>query len=145
MSKLVKKFRVIAACLSLVLGILGICGDAVAKASVNSNLIILDTIYIGNGDITAPVKVWKTQYEAYGVTLVLKNQDNSTAKTYHVSVLSGVVTFPDGNYATIEYSWDDNYYIISFCISSSTIPRYTRLYIYSGDVEADINGRYFWF
>jgi len=84
MGKLVKKLSVIVVCLSLVLGVMGVNGGVVAKASVNSDSIIVCNIYKSNENTVATiqVKVWKARYEAHGVTLAFSNGDDSTAKTY---------------------------------------------------------------
>lgn len=146
MGKLVKKFSVIAACLSLVLGVMGVCGGAVAKASVNSDPVIMQSISQNqdNTVATAVVKVLKDQYEAFGVSLVCTNGDTATAKTYPISELNGTFNFGDGNSATVEYSWDEGYYIITYQIKRSNIAKSARAYFYSGSAKAE-NGGYGYF
>lgn len=146
MSKLVKRFSVIAACLTLVLGVMGVGGAAVANASVNSDPVVVQNISKSNENTvaTAVVKVLPSQYTTNGVRLVCTTGNVGTAKTYAVTRLSGSVSFPDGNSATVEYSQDEGYYIITYTIARSTIPEGARAYFYSGSVTAD-NGGYGYF
>lgn len=146
MGKLVKKFSVIVACLSLVLGVVGVGGSTVAKASVNSDPIIMQNIYKENNNtiVIAKVKVLNTQYVNYGVDFVCTNGDASTAKTYHVSAKSGTVPFSDGNSATVELVENGDYYLITFTISKDTIASGARGYFYSGSASAT-NGGYGYF
>lgn len=143
MGKLVKKLSVIAVCFSLVLGVVGVNGGAVAKASVNSDPIIMQNIYKSNENtvVTAQVKVLKSQYEKYGVYVVCKNASDS--KTYAVSVTSGTVNYADGNSATVELL-DEGYYLITYTIYRTTIPENARAYFYSGSAVAN-NGGYGYF
>jgi len=143
MGKLVKKLSVIVACFSLVLGVVGVNGGAVAKASVNSDPIIMQSISQDQNTVaTVVVKVIKSQYETYGVRLECKNA--SASNSYSTSVLSGTVNYTDGNSAVVQYSRDEGYYIITYTIYRSTIPENARAYFYSGSAYAN-NGGYGYF
>lgn len=146
MGKLVKKFSVIVACLSLVLSAMGVGGSTVAKASVNSDPIIMQNIYKENNNtiVVAQVKVLDTYYEAYGVDFVCTNGNTSTAKTYHVSAKSGTVSFSDGNFASVELVENNQYYLVTFTIKGTTIATGARGYFYSGSASAT-NGGYGYF
>lgn len=144
MGKLVKKFSVIVACLSLVLGVVGVGQSTVAKASVNSDPLIVQNVYKSNENtvVTAVVKVSKDQYENNHLRMECKNA--SETKSFNVSITSGTVDLGDGNYATVEYSWDEGYYIITIVLQRNTLPENARACFYSGSLVAN-NGGYGYF
>ena len=145
MSKLVnkvRKFGFIAVCLSLVLGVMGVCGGA-ATASASSNAVIMQTIYTDGDEATLIAKVNKDQYEKYGATLVIVNSDETAEQYYAVPsyIRSGRWNFTDGNYATVEYSYGEGCYVVTFKVNKSTIPAGARAYFKSG-LEVANNGGY---
>lgn len=140
--KKVRKFGFIAVCLSLVLGVMGVCGGA-ATASASSDAVKMQTIYNDGNEATLMVKVTKSQYENNGVSLVIVNRNETADQWYTVPsyIRSGRYNFPDGNYAIVEYSSDEGRYVVTFKIQKSTIPDGARAYFVSGS-ESDDNGGY---
>lgn len=143
--KRVRKFGFIAVCLSLVLGVIGVCGGA-ATASASSNDVIMQTIYTNGNNATLIVKVSNDSYNTYGAELVIVNKSGTVEKTYSVpgSFKNGTYYFGDGNSATVEYSYGEGCYVVTFNIQKSTISTGARAYFKSGNSVAN-NGGYNYF
>lgn len=138
----VKKISLVAACLSLVLGVMGVCG-VTAKASAP---VIMQTIYTNDQktEVTLVVKVAKEYFEKYGVTLICKNP-NTESGTKEFTV-PDYVGFDDGNSASWYFSNDENCYVVTFYIKRATIPVGAKAYFESGSAVADNGGHgYFLF
>lgn len=136
-----KRMSLVAVCLTLVLGVMGICG-VTAKAY---SPVTMQTIYTNNEktEATLEVKVAKDNFVRYGVTLICKNPNiEYEGRTFIVTPSMGTyINFGNENYATWYYSYDENCYVITFHIKRSTIPVGARAYFKSGDAIAD-NGGY---
>lgn len=137
----IRKLGVVAVCLTLVLGIMGVCG---VKVKANAP-VIMQTIYTNNEktEATLVVKVSTDYFNKYGVTLICKNPNtDSEEKVFEVKTNMGsYVDFGNGNSASWYYSAGENCYEVTFKIQRSTIPVGARAYFQSGDAQAD-NGGY---
>lgn len=136
-----KRMSLVAVCLTLVLGVMGICG-VTAKAY---SPVTMQTIYTNNEktQVTAIVKVAKENFQKSGTSLICKVPNTgSEGKIFKVTQDMGTyIYFGDGNYATWYYSYDENCYVVTFYINRATIPVGARAYFESGDAVAD-NGGY---
>lgn len=135
-----KKMSVVAVCLTLVLGVMGVCG---VKVKANAP-VIMQTIYTNNErtEATLMVKVSTNYFEKYGVTLTCKNPKTGEEKAFTVTPSMGSpVDFGNGNSVSRYYSAGENCYEVTFKIQRSTIPVGARAYFQSGDAQAN-NGGY---
>ncbi|MDE7422131.1 MAG: hypothetical protein K2N51_00280 [Lachnospiraceae bacterium] len=136
-----KRMSLVAVCLTLVLGVMGICGvTAKAYSPVN-----MQTIYTNNDktEATLIVKVAKDYFEKNGVSLICKVPNTqSEGKTFKVTQNMGTyIYFGNGNYASWYYSYDENCYVVTYNIKKSTVSVGARAYFESGDAIAN-NGGY---
>lgn len=135
-----KKIGVVAVCLTLVLGVMGVCG---VKVKANAP-VIMQTIYTNNEktEATLMVKVSTDYFNKYGVTLTCKKPNEEYAgRIFMVTTNMGSsVNFGNGNSASWYYSYGENCYVVTFKTNRSTIPVGARAYFQSGDAQANNGG-----
>lgn len=135
-----KKIGVVAVCLTLVLGVMGVCG---VKVKANAP-VIMQTIYTNNEktEATLMVKVSTDYFEKYGVTLICKKPNEELAgRIFTVTTNMGSsVNFGNGNSASWYYSNEERCYVVTFKTKRSTIPVGARAYFQSGDAQANNGG-----
>lgn len=135
-----KKIGVVAVCLTLVLGVMGVCG---VKVKANAP-VIMQTIYTNNEktEATLMVKVSTDYFNKNGVTLICKKPNEELAgRIFTVTTNMGSsVNFGNGNSASWYYSYGENCYVVTFKTNRSTIPVGARAYFQSGDAQANNGG-----